>query len=91
MIIAATLIIMSVNHAQIAGEFLNYTAQIAGKLSMPGIQAHADRNLAHRCQNPEQITYACEEQVRKLIFDGTSNTNLATMLCNLSKHVGGKS
>jgi hypothetical protein len=29
--------------------------------------------------------------MRKLIFDRTSNTNLATMLCNLSKHFGGKS
>lgn len=75
MIVVGAAIVMSVNHSEMTGKFVDEVMDVASQISVTCIEAHADFGGIDSIQNPQNVARVPEKQMRQFVFQDAHDSD----------------
>ena len=70
MIVPLSVIIVSVDHSEMAPQLLDQSLEIARQKGVAGVQAGTDFGRVDGVKNPEDVAGVPKKEMRQLVFEG---------------------
>jgi hypothetical protein len=80
MIVVGSGVIMRMNHAQMAGKFMDEVVDVSAEISVTGVETRSDLGRIDAVQNPQDVTRIPKEQMRQFVLEYTHDAELLAML-----------
>jgi hypothetical protein len=80
MIVVGSGVIMRMNHAQMAGKFMDEVVNVSAEISVTSVEARSDLGGIDSVQNPQDVACVSKKQMRQFVLEYTHDAELFAML-----------